>query len=72
MVGITLEELWIISNRIVDFRFFAKFHKSGPAIFFSFWTITENVLHGSKRILNKEKPDQHGECYSGSIMDDFW
>ena len=72
MVCVTLEGLWIISNRIVDFRFFVKFHRSGPAIFFSFWTITEHVLHASKSILIKEKPNQHGECSSRSIMDDFW
>ena len=32
MVSITLEGLWMISDRIVDFQFFVKFHRSGPAI----------------------------------------
>ena len=36
MVSITLEGLWMFSDRIVDFRFFFKFHRSGPAIIFSF------------------------------------
>ena len=35
MVNITLLGLWMVSDRIVDFRFFVKFHKSGPAIIFS-------------------------------------
>ena len=36
MVSITLEGLWMVSDRIVDFQFFVKFHRSGPAIIFSF------------------------------------
>ena len=36
MVSIPLEGLWMVSDRIVDFRFFVKFHRSGPAIIFSF------------------------------------
>ena len=36
MISITLEELWMVSDKIVDFRFFIKFHMSGPAIIFSF------------------------------------
>ena len=28
MVSVTLEVLWMISDRIVDFRFFVKFHRS--------------------------------------------
>ena len=36
MVTITLEGLWMLSDGIVDFQFFIKFHKSGPAIIFSF------------------------------------
>ena len=36
MVSITLERLWMVSDRIVDFRFFVKFHRSGPAIICSF------------------------------------
>ena len=36
MVSITLEGLWMFSDRIVNFQFFVKFHRSGPAIMFSF------------------------------------
>ena len=36
MVCATLEGLWIISDRIVEYLFFVKFHRSGPAIFFSY------------------------------------
>ena len=116
--------------RIVDFRFFVKLHRSGPAIIFSFWSLTEHVSYASKKLLIKQKtsstwcmllwkdyvwfliklsifdflwnltgPDmqkfsglelaksmivihqkssksskrshQHGECYSGRIMDGF-
>ena len=35
-VSFTVEGLWMVSDRIVDFRFFIKFHMSGPAIIFSF------------------------------------
>ena len=54
MVCVTLEGLWIISDRIVDFRFFVKFHRSGLAIFLSSWAITEHVLYASKKFLIKE------------------
>ena len=36
MVSITLEALWMFSDRIVDLQLFIKFHRSGPAIIFSF------------------------------------
>ena len=36
MVSVTLEGLWMVSDRIADFQFFVKFHKSGPVIIFSF------------------------------------
>ena len=36
MVNVTLEGLWMVSDRIVDLRFFVKFHRSGPVIIFSF------------------------------------
>ena len=52
MVSITLEKLWMFSDRIVDFQFFVQFHMSGPAIIFSFWTITEHV---SKNVPNHAK-----------------
>ena len=32
MVSITLEGLWMVSDKIFDFQFFIKFHMSGPAI----------------------------------------
>ena len=35
MVSVSLEGLWMLSDRIVDFRFFLRFHSSGPAIIFS-------------------------------------
>ena len=50
MVSITLERLWMVSDRIVNFQFFVKFHRSGPALIFSFLTITEHV--------NKNVPNQ--------------
>ena len=50
MVSVTLERLCMVSDRIVDFRFFVKFHRSGPAIIFNFWTITEHVSYPSKKL----------------------
>ena len=35
-VSFTLEGLWMVSDKIVDFRFFVQFHMSGSAIIFSF------------------------------------
>ena len=35
-VSFTLEGLWMVSDRIVDFRFFVKFQMSQLAIIFSF------------------------------------
>ena len=35
IVSITLEVLWMISDRIVDFGFFVKFHWSGYAKIFN-------------------------------------
>ena len=34
-VSITLEGLWMLSDRIVDFQFLIKFQMSGPGIIFS-------------------------------------
>ena len=42
-------------KRIFDFQFFVKFHRSGPAILFSFWTITEHVSYASKKLLIKPR-----------------
>ena len=55
MVSITPEGLWMFSDRIVDFQFLVKFHRSGPAIIFSFWTITEHVSSASKKLLIKPR-----------------
>ena len=55
MVSVTLEGLWMVSDRIADFQFFVKFHRSGPAIIFSFWTIMEYVSYPSKKLLIKQK-----------------
>ena len=131
MVCATLEGLWMVSDWIVDLRFFLKFHRSGPARIFSFWIVKEHVSYASKKLLIKQKtsstwcvllckdygwfliklsifdflsnftgpdlhkfsvfqlwqrmlvmhqkislshkrPNQHGECYFGRIMDGFW
>ena len=55
MVSVTLEGLWMFSDRIVDFQFFVKFHRSGPAIIFNFRTIMENVSYGTKKLLIKSR-----------------
>ena len=55
MVSITRERLWMFSERIVDFEIFVKFHRSGPAIIFSFWTMTEHVRYASKKLLIKPR-----------------
>ena len=55
MMSVPLEVLWMICTGFVDFRFFVKFHRSGHATFFSFWTIKEHVLYKSKKLVNKEK-----------------
>ena len=73
MVSVTLEGLWIVSDTIVDSRFFIKFHRSGSAIIFNFWTITENVSYPSKKLLIKQKTSSiYGDCSSGRIADGFW
>ena len=35
MMSVTLERLWLVCDRIIDFRFFVKFPRSGPAIIFN-------------------------------------
>ena len=55
MVGVTLEGLRMVSDRIVDFRFFIKFDRSGYAIICIFLTITEQVSYASKKLLIKQK-----------------
>ena len=55
MMSITLEGIWMFSDRIVNFQFLIKFHRSGPAIIFSFWTFTEHVSCASKKLLIKPR-----------------
>ena len=55
MMSVTLERLWLVSDRIVDCRFFVKFHRSGPAIIFNSWIIMEHVSCPSKKILIKPR-----------------
>ena len=55
MVSVTPEVLWMVSYRIVDFRFFVKFHRSGPPKIFRFWTIMEHISYSSKKLLVKQK-----------------
>ena len=46
MVCVTVEGLWMVSDRIDDFRFFVKFHRSGPAkIFISELSQRMLVMH---------------------------
>ena len=54
-VLITLEGLWMVSDRIADVWFFIKFHRSRPAKIFSFWTITEHVSYPSKKVPNQAR-----------------
>ena len=55
MMSVTLERLWLVCDRIIDFRFFVKFHRSGPAIIFNSWTVMEHVSCRSKKILIKPR-----------------
>ena len=52
MVSITLEGLWMVSDKIFYFQLLIKFHMSGPAVIFRFSTITEHV---SKNVPNQAK-----------------
>ena len=72
MVSITLEGLWMVSDRIVDFRFFAKFHRSGHAKICSFWTITEHVSYQSKKVSNPAKIDQDLIKLVSITMEGLW
>ena len=71
MVSITLEGLWMVSDRIVNFRFFIKFHRSGPAIIFSFELSRTMLVTHQKRSKSSKRLHQDGEHYSGEIMDGF-
>ena len=35
MVSVTMEGLWMVSDRIADVQFYGKFHRSVPAIILS-------------------------------------
>ena len=43
MVSITLEGLWMVSDRIVDFQFFITFHMSGHTII-SVYELSRSML----------------------------
>ena len=72
MVSTTLEGLWMVSDRIVDFRFFIKFHRSGPAKICSFWTITEHVSYQSKKVPNQAKIDLDFIKMVSITQEGFW
>ena len=71
MVSFTLEGLWMVSDRIVDFRIFVKFHRSGPAIIFSFWTISEHVSYGSKKLPIKPRFIRTSSRWSVFLWKDY-
>ena len=52
MVSITLEGLLTVSDKIFDFQFFIKFHRSGPAIIFNFSNIP------SMLVMHQKSPNQ--------------
>ena len=54
-MNISLEGLWMVSDRIVDFWFSVKFHRSGPSRNFSFWTIMEHVSYPPTKLPIKQK-----------------
>ena len=47
----------MVSDRIADFQFYVKFHRSGTAIIFSFLTIMEDY-HGACWLSIKKAPNQ--------------
>ena len=75
MVSITLEGLWMVSDRIVNFRLFVKFHRSGPAIIFSFLNYLGAcylwIKKGSQSSQDLSGPHQDGQYSSGRIMEFF-
>ena len=72
MVSITLEEFWMVSDRIVDFQFFVKFHRSGPAKILSFRTITEEVSYQSKKVPNQAKIDLDFNNMVSITLEGLW
>ena len=74
MVSITLEGLLTVSDKIFDFQFFIKFHRSRPAIIFNFSNIPSMLSYASKISQSSQDlsgPHQDGEYYTGKIMDGF-
>ena len=55
MVSVTLEGSCMVSDKILDFRYFVKFHRSGPSIIFNSWTIMEHASSPSKKLLIKPR-----------------
>ena len=72
MVCVTLEGLWMVCDRIADFEFFVKFHRSGPAIIFSFWTITEHVSYPSKKLLIKPRLIRTSSRWWVLLLEGLW
>ena len=70
-VSFTLEGLWIVSDRIVDFRFFVKFQMSQLAIIFSFWTVSEHVSYGSKKLPIKPRFIRTSSRWSVFLWKDY-
>ena len=70
-VSFTLEGLWMVSDRIVNFRFFVKFHRSGPAIIFSFGTISEHISYGSKKLPIKPRFIRTSSRWSVFLWKDY-
>ena len=62
----------MVSDRIVDFRFFAKFHRSGHAKICSFLTITEHVSYQSKKVPNQAKIDLEFIKMVSITLEGFW
>ena len=69
MVCITLEGLWMFSDRIVNFQLFVEFYRSGPVTIFSFCTITEHV---SKIVPNQDKIYQDFIMTVSFTLEELW
>ena len=72
MVSITLDGLWMVTDRIDDFQFFVTFHRSGPEKIFSFRTITEQVSYQSKKVPNQAKIDLDFIKIVSITLKGFW
>ena len=62
----------MVSDRIVDFQFFVKFHRSRPAKIFSFRTITEEVSYQSKKVPNQAKIDLDFNNMVSITLEGLW